>query len=188
MTLITVASAATPSVTPRIANAVPTEIEARLGRARLNIRFGAVKDALAELNEVIKKNADRSEAHLLLGDCYEALGQPPRARSAYQTAVRYDPKNVEASFKLGRADKDAGDRNAAIRELERVVQLAGDRGAFSADAYLLLADCYRETARLGQADQRAAAVRAYRKYLELAPADAATRSEARQRLKELEGS
>ncbi|HEX9104745.1 MAG TPA: tetratricopeptide repeat protein, partial [Polyangia bacterium] len=136
--------------------------EAQLGRARILVRMGATKDALAELGALARDPKLRAPALLLTGDCYADLQQADRARRAYEEATRADPTSGDAAFKLGRAYHDAGRRHDTVVQLERALRLGGDKAPFAAEAFLVLGDAYRE------GHENDAAVKAYKRYLELA--------------------
>ena len=155
--------------------------EAQLGRARILVRMGATKDALAELAALARDPRLRAPALLLAGDCYADLQQGDRARHAYEDAVRAAPESGDAAFKLGRAFHDAGRRHDAITQVERAVKLGGDKAPWAAEAQLLLGDAHRE------GHENEAAIRAYRRYLELAPADAPARAEVQKHISTLGG-
>jgi tetratricopeptide (TPR) repeat protein len=155
--------------------------EASLGRARLLVRMGATKDALAELATLAKDPALRAQALLLTGDCYADLQQADRARHSYEDAAKAAPTSGDAAFKLGRAFHDAGRRRDAIAQLERALKLSGDKATFGAEAYLLLGDAHRE------GHENDAAVKAYKRYLELAPMDAPARNEVQKQISNLGG-
>jgi len=148
-----------------------TEFDARMGLARLLVRSGAVRDALAELGRIIKVDHTRAEPYLLMGDCHEEMQEPARARAAYEDAVKRDLKNGEALFKLGRNLRDAGKQGVAADMLERAAKTGPVEGAWVPEALLLAGETYRS---LGK---REAAVRAYRRYLEVAPKTAPARED-----------
>ncbi len=154
----------------------PVEGEASLGRARILVRMGATRDALAELAALAKDPKLRAQALLLEADSYADLSQRDKARAAYEAAVKAGPESSEAAFKLGRLYLDSGKRKPAADMLERALKLAGDKAAFAAEAYLLLGDAHRES------KENDAAIRAYKRYLELAPADAPQRVEVTRHL------
>lgn len=164
-----------------LARRPPHEAQAALGRARILVRMGATKDALAELGALAKVPATRAAALILEGDAHADLRETDKARKAYEDATRADPKSGEAAFKLGRALADAGKRKPAIAELERALKLVEDRAPWAAEAYLLLGDAHRE------AKDGPAALKAYRRYLEIAPADAPPRSEVKKHIAILGG-
>lgn len=149
----------------------PREADAALGRARILVHMGATKDALSELATLTKEPRVRARAFLLQGDCYSDQQQFERARHAYEEAVKYGPELGEAAFKLGRAQLDSGKRRFAIDLLERAIKLGGDGVPWAAEAHLLVGDAHRA------ARENELALRAYRRYLELAPPDARARGE-----------
>jgi predicted Zn finger-like uncharacterized protein len=165
----------------QLARRPPVEAVATLGRARIMVRMGAARDALADLNELVRDNKLRAQALLLAGDCWADLQQPDKARHAYEDALRFGPQIGEAAFKYGRALHDAGRRKPAIEILQRAVSLGEDKAPWSAEAHLLLGDAHRES------KENADAVRAYRRYLDLAPPDAPQRSEVTRHISLLGG-
>jgi tetratricopeptide (TPR) repeat protein len=154
-----------------LARRPPVEGEAGLGRARILTRMGATKDALAELAALAKDPKLRAPALLLTGDCYADLQQADRARHAYEDAAKAAPDSGDAAFKLGRALHDARRRHDAIAQLERALKLGGVAATWAAEANLLLGDAHRE------GHENEAAVKAYKRYLELAPPSAPERVE-----------
>ncbi len=155
----------------QLAKHPPVEAEAVLGHARIMVHMGATKDALAELQSLAHDPHLRAPALLLMGDCLSDLQQTDRARHAYEDAVAADPSLGEAAFKYGRALHDAGRRPQAAEMLARALKLSGASAPYQAEALLLLGDVHREL------KQNADAVRAYKHYLEVAPADAPERVE-----------
>lgn len=164
-----------------LARRPPVEGEAQLGRARILVRMGATKDALSELAALARDPKLRAQALLLTGDCYADLQQADRARHAYEDAVHAAPTSGDAAFKLGLAYHDAGRRHDTIMQLERALRLGGDKAPYAADAFLVLGDAYRE------GKENDAAVKAYKRYLELAPADAPARTEVQKHISILGG-
>jgi tetratricopeptide (TPR) repeat protein len=168
----------------QLARRPPVESEATLGRARIMVRMGATKDALAELTPLGAHAKDpnlRAQALTLSGDCYADLQQAERARHAYEDAVKTGPQLAEPAFKFARALHDAGRRRPAIDMAERAIKLGGDKASFAAEAQLLLGDAHRE------GKENADAVRAYKRYLELAPPDAPARNEVTKQISILGG-
>ncbi|HEY2746446.1 MAG TPA: tetratricopeptide repeat protein, partial [Polyangia bacterium] len=155
--------------------------EAQLGRARILVRMGATKDALSELGALAHDPKLRAPALLLTGDCYTDLQQGDRARHAYEDAVHAAPTSGDAAFKLGLAYHDAGRRRDTVTQLEHALKLGGDKAPYAADAFLTLGDAYRE------GHENDAAVKAYKRYLELAPADAPARAEVQKHISVLGG-
>jgi predicted Zn finger-like uncharacterized protein len=164
-----------------LARRPPVEGEAQLGRARILVRMGATKDALSELASLARDPKLRAQALLLTGDCYADLQQADRARRAYEDALRAAPDSGDAAFKLGRAYHDAGRRHDTVVQLEKALKLGGDKAPYAAEAFLTLGDAYRE------GHENDAAVKAYKRYLELAPADAPARAEVQKHISILGG-
>ena len=122
-----------------------------------------------------------AQALLLTGDCYADLQQADRARHSYEDAARAAPDSGEVAFKLGRAYHDAGRRHDAIAQLDRAVKLGGDKIRWAPEAQLLLGDAPLE------GHENEAAVKAYKRYLELAPPDAPARAEVQKHIATLGG-
>jgi predicted Zn finger-like uncharacterized protein len=157
------------------------EPEATLGRARIMVRMGATKDALAELAALVKDGKLRAAALELMGDCYSDLQDKDKARHSYEDAVKFGPQLGGAAFKYGRALHDAGRRGPAIHEFERALKIGGDTASYAAEAWLLLGDSHRES------HEKDPAVKAYKKFLELAPPDAPERAEVQKHISILGG-
>jgi tetratricopeptide (TPR) repeat protein len=164
-----------------LARRPPVEGEAQLGRARILVRMGATKDALSELAALARDPKLRAQALLLTGDCYTDLQQADRARHAYEDALHAAPDSGEAAFKLGRAYHDAGRRHDTVVQLEKALKLGGDKAPYAVDAFLILGDAYRE------GHENESAVKAYKHYLDLAPADAPARAEVQKHISILGG-
>jgi tetratricopeptide (TPR) repeat protein len=164
-----------------LARRPPVEGEAQLGRARILVRMGATKDALSELAALARDPKLRAQALLLTGDCYADLQQADRARHAYEDAVHAAPASGDAAYKLGLAYHDAGRRHDTIVQLEKALRLGGDKASYAAQAFLVLGDAYRE------GHENDAAVKAYKRYLQLAPMDAPERVEVEKHISILGG-
>lgn len=164
-----------------LARRPPVESDASIGRARILVRMGATRDALAELAQLAKEPRLRAQALVLMGDCYTDLRENDKARGAYEQAVKAAPDNGEAAFKLGRVYIDGGKRKPGVDMLGKALALGGDKSSYAIEAYLLAGDTFREL------KQNAEAVRNYKKYLELAPADARARSEVEKHIAILGG-
>jgi tetratricopeptide (TPR) repeat protein len=164
-----------------LARKPPVVEEASLGRARILVRMGATKDALVALDPLAKVGGVRADALLLEGDCYTDLQQADKARHAYEDAARLAPNSADVVFKMGRAELDAGKRKPGIDALEHAVKVGDAKASWMADAYLLIGDARR------QGKENDAAVKAYTKYLQLAPPSAPMRAEATRQITLLGG-
>jgi tetratricopeptide (TPR) repeat protein len=164
-----------------LARRAPTVERATLGRARILVRMGATRDALAEIAPLTKSGALRGEALVIEGDCYSDLQQTDKARHSYEEASKLSPPIPDALFKLGRALLDAGKRRPAIDALTHAIKLATPKTSWLAEAYQLLGDAHRS----GKED--AQAIAAYQKFLSLAPRNSAARAEIERNIKLLGG-
>ncbi|HUW32465.1 MAG TPA: tetratricopeptide repeat protein [Planctomycetota bacterium] len=75
------------------------------------------------------------QAHLLLGNCYLALGDAGLARSEFSTALEMRPESVDARVALSRALLRSAQPELAVREARRAV----DADPLHPDAWLALA-------------------------------------------------
>src|SRR5690606_15396110 len=83
-------------------------------KARIDVRTGAVRDAIPEAEEALRLNPSRHEAYATIGDAYEQLGRRGDAVRAYEDAVARRPGNGEWWYRLGRLRLDANKRDEAL--------------------------------------------------------------------------
>ncbi|HEX9109130.1 MAG TPA: tetratricopeptide repeat protein [Longimicrobiales bacterium] len=84
------------------------EYEGVLGVARVYLRHGQQRAALAELRAAIVLDPGRQEAYTLLGDSYLRLRRPAAAVTAYSTALHLAPTCEETCRGLDIASQWAG--------------------------------------------------------------------------------
>jgi tetratricopeptide (TPR) repeat protein len=77
------------------------------------LESGDLSKAIAALEEVLKKDPGRSEAHRLLGQALERSGRWPEAVKEYEAYKAGAKENPEAYFLLGRAYVQTGDSKTA---------------------------------------------------------------------------
>jgi tetratricopeptide (TPR) repeat protein len=169
----------------RIENAI--ERDQTLGdaywlRGTIRLRTGAVRDALADFQRTRQLRPSRIEALAGMGDCYDQMRQVPEAVRAYEEAVAATPTRGDWWYRLGRLQLDASRTADSIRSLSRAAVL-GDadqhRPGWLADAHRVLADAMKLTG------ERAGAIEHYRRYLEIAPANAIDRDAVQESLLDL---
>jgi tetratricopeptide (TPR) repeat protein len=134
-------------------------------RAMIRLRTGAVRDALKDLDRAIRLNPARIEAHAVRGDCYEQLRQLPEAIRAYKTALEGDPTRGQWWYRTAVLTSDSGARSEAEAPLRRAIELGDKQDPMPywlPDAHRLAGDI----ADLG--NNRQGAIRAYKRYLEIA--------------------
>jgi tetratricopeptide (TPR) repeat protein len=103
----------------------------------LYIQAGKLADAVAEAEEMLKRNPANLEAHRMLGRIYSRLIQDPqqnrvnqeRLRQAieqYRTIVEQDPKDLDAWLVLGRLYKIAQNSAEAEKVYKKALELDPD--------------------------------------------------------------
>ena len=167
-----------------LARRPPVEGEAQLGRARILVRMGATKDALAELARWRRDPKLRAQALLLTGDCYADLQQADRARQRLRgRGARRRPTSGDAAFKLGRA---LPRRRPAPRHHRRSSSRRSSSAATRRRTRPRPCSC--SATPIARATRTTRAVQARtRSYLELAPADAPARGEVQKHISILGG-
>ncbi len=75
------------------------------------------------LREAIARKSDFPEAYFLLGELYSRQQKWIEAVAAYEMAVKLDPENVSAHYRLGLALQRAGQPARAAQELKTYEQL-----------------------------------------------------------------
>jgi tetratricopeptide (TPR) repeat protein len=149
-------------------------------RAVVRLRMGAVKDALLDLGKALKLNPGRIDAYAVQGDCYDQLRQIPDAIRVYRTALDKDPSRGQWWYRLAILQSNAGDRAASEIAVKRALEL-GDK--LDPMPYWL-PDAYRLTGENAEArGDRTAAIRAYKRYIEIASSAAIDHSEIQKKLK-----
>jgi tetratricopeptide (TPR) repeat protein len=95
-------------------------------RGALLMRRGADEAALDELARLEPEGNVRGPALLLTAECLYRLNRLAEAESLMRRLAAEEPDNVDARRWLGAIYYDLGANDAAIVELERVIQLAPD--------------------------------------------------------------
>lgn len=70
--------------------------------ARAALNGGSPQIALRVATGIIAQDPQNTQAHLIMGEAYSALGQPAQAAASFQEALRLDPGSAEADVGLGR--------------------------------------------------------------------------------------
>lgn len=149
-------------------------------RAMVKLRMGAVKDALADLTKTFKLNPSRIEAYAVQGDCYEQLRLLPEAIRAYHTALEHDPSRGEWWYRQATLEADSGQRGEADGHVKRAIEL-GDK--LETMPYWL-PDAFRMAGEYAEArGDRTAAIRLFKRYVQIAAPNAIDRTEIEKKLK-----
>jgi Tfp pilus assembly protein PilF len=120
----------------RFADAVPLLLEAvgiapqhyeiRVMLANAHLKSGAMREALAEFNEITRRFPDRSDAWNNLAGILSALGHADQALRAVERSLACDPRNAQALLNLGEITKALGDWTAARAAYEFALGVAPD--------------------------------------------------------------
>jgi tetratricopeptide (TPR) repeat protein len=168
--------------TARFQRAVEIEPGHVLAAAHLGRRLafgGQSREAIKMLEPLVAETEEFPFAFAVLGRAHYDAGNRAKALVFLRKARRLDPSSFEAAYWEGRIEGDANNHQAATRALAAAVEVAPDEGTQTQDAWRRLGRAY---AALGRND---AARSAFRKYLEIAPPDAAGRAEAQRKLRDL---
>jgi type IV pilus biogenesis/stability protein PilW len=128
-----------------------------LGTALLD--EGKLDQAIHELQEAVRVNADSAEAHYTLGFALGKKGQVDEAIRQFQEAIRLKPDEAGAHNNLGIALGRKGQTDEAIRQFQEAIRLKLDY----AEAY------YNLGLALGMKGQTDEAIRQYQKAIRLKP-------------------
>lgn len=90
---------------------------------------GEPQRALPIVEQALAQAPEDARIHVTLGNLRWDLDQLDAATSAYLAALARDPNNVPAHFNLALVYESMGKTNAAIGELERVLELQPDDAA-----------------------------------------------------------
>jgi tetratricopeptide (TPR) repeat protein len=149
-------------------------------RATVRLRMGAVKDALSDLNKALKLNPARTEAYAVQGDCYEQLRQLPDAIHAYRTALDKVPTRGEWWYRLAILQADSGNRAESDGDVRHALEI-GDK---TDPIPYWLPDAYRLSGENAEArGDRTAAIRSYKRYVEIASTAAIDHTAIHKKLK-----
>ena len=125
----------------------PSLVPVRLYLAHVYLDLGRGLRAREELEHGLEQAPGKPEFLALLGETERQLKNPQRAVELTRRALQADQSNAQARYYLGLALYDLGQRDDAIKELERVVQ----SGPRVADPYLALGTAYLDTGRVPDA-------------------------------------
>jgi tetratricopeptide (TPR) repeat protein len=108
----------------------PSREEARRRLAALAMDLGDYGLARDQLQELLRRKPGAADVEDLLGQCYEATGEPEKAAESYRRAVDHDPTRVAAYARLAALLYDGMNRAAdADRLLDDLTRADGDDAA-----------------------------------------------------------
>jgi tetratricopeptide (TPR) repeat protein len=143
------------------------------GLGRVHLMRNDYAAALGVLERAARLDPEPAEVFVGMGDAHHALRHLDEAIAAYGQALARDADDAATHFKLGRVyfDDDRGAQSVA--HLRRAIELAPQGTEWLPKAWRFLA--YRQRANGNQAEM----CRAFREYLELAPATDLLRDEVK---------
>jgi tetratricopeptide (TPR) repeat protein len=162
-------------------DAAATLPDALVDRGRVFYRKGDYEKALADYDAAIKQAPQDPRAWTGKGLSHDRLGEAVKASEAWKTALRLAPDDPETHYRIGRFELDKGNMKSAIEHLRIASGKVPEKADWDAEVFF----------QLGTAEvtggSKAAALAAFKKYLEIAPADAASRPEAKRQVQRLGG-
>ena len=162
------------------------ELDSEMGdaywqRGVLKQKQGATRDAILDLLKGLDKRPSRFEAYATLGLCYEDQNDLASAENAWKRAILGNPKVPEWHYRLGRLYQKRGDKPNTILALTKAAEggaARNPRPGWLSDAYRLLGEAY-------DGADNAKALDNYRRFLDIAPANNAYRTDAEEKIKTL---
>ncbi len=101
----------------------PSIYEYRIALAEIYIEEDRFKQASETLEKVLSLNESNKVAHILLGKCYNQLGQIEKSIGEYLKASYLDPSDAEPIFEVAKIYLEASKISEAKNQFERVIRL-----------------------------------------------------------------
>ncbi|HXU82392.1 MAG TPA: tetratricopeptide repeat protein, partial [Polyangia bacterium] len=155
--------------------------DALVERGKVFYRKGDYDKSLADFGNATKLNPKDPKAWLGLGLSHDRLGELDKASEAWTTALKLAPDDAETQYRLGKFELDKGRVKSAVEHLKAAAARIPEKADWEAELYFQLG-----TAEI-TAGAKPAALAAFKKYLEVAPKDAASRPEAQRQIVRLGG-
>jgi len=138
--------------------------DARAGLVRMFILKRRFNEALAEIERLIKQRGNVAEYHRLAGDVAMETNDIDRAFTAYQEALRNNPKDGESYFRLGKIYENREQGREVVRTLEKAVALGDPKtDRWMPQAYRALGYALKDSGATRKA------IAAFKKVLAIAP-------------------
>ena len=99
----------------------PTQLGTGVLLAQLYLRARQPQRALTLAEALVKRDPRRAELHNLLGEVRAQLADRPRARAAFEQALKIDPALDAATLGLARLDSRDGKLEAAATRLDQLL-------------------------------------------------------------------
>lgn len=153
-------------------------------RGVVEMREGAVNDAIKDLHRALELKPARTEAHATLAETYEQKNEIPTAMGEWAKAIAADDKQPAWRYRYGRLLLEKGNAGEAAKHLAYAVEqgkTTQPRPGWLGPAAFEAGEALRKTG------QKQPAIDAYTLYLELAAPTAPDRRDAIKALQSLGG-
>jgi tetratricopeptide (TPR) repeat protein len=124
-----------------VVTAEPRNADGRLFLGSVLAEQGEKQEAIDQLSEAVQLRQDSSEAWNALGEAHFRFGDSNVARSAFERAVKLNPRSGVAHSNLGAVLLEGADPTAVADQLERAIQLLRDPTDLAEAHYLLSRIC-----------------------------------------------
>jgi tetratricopeptide (TPR) repeat protein len=157
----------------------PNNLEARFLHGRLLAYAGQAKQALGELEFVTSKTDGFPRAYLNIGRAQRDLGKNDEAVTAFAKALELDKSLLEAHYLTGRVYLERNRLGAAVSSLQAATADAAKGQTWYPEAWLFLGRAHDKSGK------RAAAKKAFKTFLDVAPPDHSSRTSVQRTLEKL---
>jgi tetratricopeptide (TPR) repeat protein len=158
--------------------------EAYVAIGQIRLIQGGPRDAIYWVERGLQFNPNLKQGYITVAEAYEQISKMSSAAHYYRKASEVDKENATVHFKLGMAEMTVHGQKSAAVPLGKAVALVEKQAGAKPHWYP------EALYRLGMAEkarsQRAAAIAAFKRYLEVAPENHIDRFEVRANLDELE--
>ena len=120
----------------------PNDLAALAGLGRVGVAKGQYQQALPSLERATQVSSQMVGAFRSLGDAYTAMGDAPRAATAYRQAVALAPQDIPTRLAFARALTEVGELGEAREVCAATVRMAKSNPTDLGHAYRQLGDVY----------------------------------------------
>jgi tetratricopeptide (TPR) repeat protein len=106
--------------------AEPQSIDDIMASGRAYLESGEYDKAISELESLVERAADDSDAHFLLGQAYNQDGQLEKAIDEFRKVLELNPESAAAHHNLGVTYYQLQDLQSAVTEFETALEIDPD--------------------------------------------------------------
>ena len=107
-------------------DAEPQSVDEIIESGRAYLESGEYDEAVSELESVVERAADESDARFLLGQAYNQGGQLEKAADEFRKVLELAPESAAAHHNLGVTYYQLQDLQSAINEFESALEIDPD--------------------------------------------------------------